>query len=386
MNSKIANLATILNFEESLLSKQIKWQIIAFANKFITYSKFFIGEFIAKLFFFIAVLSFGSCQSVPQETDWEGLGQAIEGKLLPISRLDYDNIDFDNPFSIEELPWAMQSTGWLNAWNLQTSPYVVSARSSDDIVKAIQFAKKHHLKLTIKGTGHDYLGRSNGSSDSLLLWTHLMRDITIHDSFVSKGAPAGTKKEHAVTIEAGTRWGEVYKEVMVKRGRYVQGGGCTSVGAAGGFLQGGGFGSFSKKFGLAAGSLLEVEVVLADGRVVIANKYMNSDLFWALKGGGGSTFGVVSKVTLQTYDLPTTFGVVRSKIQALSDQAYFQLLKHFLNFYRDTLNNEHWGEQITFKPDNSLHISLVFQGLSQEQALQIWTPFKQWLESQKGRR
>jgi FAD/FMN-containing dehydrogenase len=60
--------------------------------------------------------------------------------------------------------------------------------------------------------------------------------------------------------------------VRPPHGRYVQGGGCASVGAAGGFLQGGGFGSWSKKYGIAAASLLEAEVVTADGRVVIVNE------------------------------------------------------------------------------------------------------------------
>ncbi len=335
---------------------------------------------VIKIFCLIGILNFSICSGIPSNLDWQGLSQAVNGRLLHISTLNYDNVDFNNAFAIEDIPWAMQATGWLNAWNLQISPYVVVAESTSDIVAAIRFAKKHQLKFSIKGTGHDYLGRSNGSSDSLMLWTHHMRGITIHDSFIPESAPLETKGQPAVTVLAGTRWGEVYKEVMVNHGRYVQGGGCTSVGAAGGFLQGGGFGSFSKKFGLAAGSLLEAEIVLADGTVVIANRYVNSDLFWALKGGGGSTFGVLSKATLATHDLPKTFGAVIGKIQASSDSAYLQLLEYLLNFYRDALNNEHWGEQITFKPDNSLQINMVFQGLSQEEASNVWEPFKKWID------
>lgn len=338
------------------------------------------GRSVIKIFCLIGILNFSICSGIPSDLDWQDLSRTVNGRLLHISTLNYDNVDLNNAFAIEEIPWAMQATGWLNAWNLQISPYVVVAESTSDIVAAVRFAKKHQLKLSIKGTGHDYLGRSNGSRDSLMLWTHHMRGITIHDSFIPKSAPLETKGQPAVTVLAGTRWGEVYKEVMVNHGRYVQGGGCTSVGAAGGFLQGGGFGSFSKKFGLAAGSLLEAEIVLADGTVVIANRYVNSDLFWALKGGGGSTFGVLSKATLATHNLPKTFGAVIGKIQASSDSAYLQLLEYFLNFYRDALNNEHWGEQITFKPDNSLQINMVFQGLSQEEASSVWEPFKKWID------
>src|SRR5271170_8194047 len=99
----------------------------------------------------------------------------------------------------------------------------------------------------------------------------------------------------AVTVGAGTFGMQAYTAVTTEGGKYVQGGGCTTVGLAG-LLQGGGFGSFSKHYGTAAASLLEAEVVTADGQIRIANACTNPDLFWALKGGGGGTFGVISKV------------------------------------------------------------------------------------------
>src|SRR6266436_287685 len=73
-----------------------------------------------------------------------------------------------------------------------------------------------------------------------------------------------------------------------REGRYVQGGGCVTVGVAG-LIQSGGFGSFSKAYGMAAASLLEAEVVTADGAVRIANACTHRDLFWGLKGGGGGS-------------------------------------------------------------------------------------------------
>jgi hypothetical protein len=72
-------------------------------------------------------------------------------------------------------------------------------------------------------------------------------------------------------------------------------------------IQSGGFGSYSKHYGLAAAGLLEAEVVTADGQIRVANACTNPDLFWALKGGGGGSFGVVSKVTLRVHDLPEFF-------------------------------------------------------------------------------
>src|ERR1700738_5105382 len=109
---------------------------------------------------------------------------------------------------------------------------------------------------------------------------------------------------------------QVYDAVTTRGGRYVQGGGCATVGVAG-LIQSGGFGSFSKNYGLAAARLLPAEIVTADGKLLIANACTNPDLFWALKGGGGGSFGVVTKVTLATYDLPAYFGRVRPKTRSL---------------------------------------------------------------------
>ena len=102
---------------------------------------------------------------------------------------------------------------------------------------------------------------------------------------------------------------------MVKAGRYVQGGSALTVGVAG-LVMGGGFSNLSKGFGLAAASLLEAEVVTADGDVKLANACANPDLFWALKGGG-SGFGVETRLTLRTHDLPGFVGGVFVTVDAL---------------------------------------------------------------------
>jgi FAD/FMN-containing dehydrogenase len=332
----------------------------------------------------------------PKLNDWKSLNKEVQGRLIQLKSPLYEHCGntsdsacvslinkLQNPFVIQEYPWATQSTGWLNAWSAAVSPYAIATQNTNDIVAAIKFAKKHHLKLVTKGTGHDYLGRST-APHSLLIWTHHMRDVTVQDAFVPKGAPAETMGVHAVTVQAGARWIEVYEEVTTKHGRYVQGGGCTTVGAIGGFLQGGGFGSFSKKYGIAAGNLLEAEVVIASGEVLIANKYQNTDLFWALKGGGGGTFGIVSKATLQTHALPNYFGILQGKITANTDEAFENLLEYFINFYRENLNNEHWGEQVRLKPENSLDLSLLFQGLSEKEVEDVWKPFNQWLEERNN--
>ena len=175
-------------------------------------------------------------------------------------------------------------------------------------------------------------------------------------------------------------WIDLYHAVTTEGGRYVQGGGCTTVGVAG-LVQSGGFGSLSKGFGTAAASLLEAEVVTADGRIRIANACTNPDLYWAIKGGGGGTFGVVTRLTLRTYELPEFFGFVGGSIQAHSDDAFKRLIARWIGFYREKLFNPHWGEQIRFTPGNEMELSMVSQGLTEQEVADSWQPFLEWVKS-----
>jgi FAD/FMN-containing dehydrogenase len=102
-------------------------------------------------------------------------------------------------------------------------------------------------------------------------------------------------------------------------------------------------------------------------------------LFWALKGGGGGSFGVVTRLTLQTHELPEVFGGVSNTIKAKTDYAFRAMIRRFVDFYAESLLNAHWGESVSFRGDNSMGISLVFQGLTSEEATAIWDPFYSWL-------
>lgn len=177
-------------------------------------------------------------------------------------------------------------------------------------------------------------------------------------------------------------WSDAYAAVTTRGGRYVQGGGCTTVGVAG-LVQSGGFGSFSKRFGTAAASLLEAELVTADGTVCVVNAYRHPELFWALKGGGGGSFGVVTRITLRTHTLPEQFGGVFGDITAESDDAYRALVAAFLDFYRKHLFNEHWGETVSLQDGRRLHLSMVFQGLERSAAEAAWAPFLGWVRARK---
>lgn len=326
--------------------------------------------------------------SWPSAAQWDALNAEVGGNLLtphtvweacaaapgsPACAASLKNIR--NPFYLGDDPGGTQVAGWLDAWTPQASRYAVRARNAQDVAAAVRFARVHDLRLVVKGGGHSYVGGSN-APDSLLVWTRAMDAIQLHEAFTPDGCTDAPV--HAVTVEAGCMWIDVYAAVTGRAGRYVQGGGCATVGVAG-LVQGGGFGSFSKRYGLAASSLLQAEIVTADGTIRTVNACKSPDLFWALKGGGGGTFGVVTKLTLKTHDLPERFGYVGTKIRAASDEAFRRLIGRFVDHYAERLFNPHWGEAANLWPDRTLEIAMVSQGLADAEVRAAWRPFLDWI-------
>ena len=322
----------------------------------------------------------------PSAAEWDGLNRQVGGRLMKLEdplaacRADPSGAacaDFfkqiRNPYYILDHANLTQTSGWVDAWTSKPSTYAVAATSAADVAAAVNFAREHKLRLVVKGAGHSYQGTSD-APDSLLVWTHHMQDIQMHDAFLPQGCTGKVKPQPAVSVGAGQIWGHTYDAVTTKAGRYVQGGGCMTVGVAG-LVSSGGFGSWSKRFGTAAANLLEAEVVTADGQIRVVNACNDPDLFWALKGGGGGSFGVITRLTLRTHELPELFGAVNATIKAKSDDAFRRLLAQCFEFCRTNLLNPHWGEKIHFHSGNVLRVDLLFQGLDKAAAEAVWKPF-----------
>jgi FAD/FMN-containing dehydrogenase len=331
----------------------------------------------------------------PSQAAWKRLNDEVGGNLIAVDSpmaactraaqkegCEALLANLKNPYYIGDSPGVTQTLGWVDAWTTRASAYAVAARNGEDIAAAVNFARENNLRLVVKGGGHSYQGTSN-CADSLLVWTRHMHDVALHENFVPQGCEAAHAAQRAVTVGAGTYWLQAYNAVTTQAGGYVQGGGCTTVGVAG-LIQSGGFGSFSKHYGTAASGLLEAEVVTADGKVRIANACTNADLFWSLKGGGGGSFGAVSRLTLRVRDLPEWAGGASFTVKASSDEAYRRLIRQFVGFYRDALFNDQWGEQAHFSADNELEISMVHLGMETEQSRKVWQPFLDWLAQSSG--
>ena len=284
-----------------------------------------------------------------------------------------------NPYYLSDEPSLTQTLGWIDAWTSQPSLKGVAAESAADVAAAVNFCRRSGIPPVIKGGGHSYFGNSNRAG-SLLIWTHRLRGIELHDQFRAAGAPAGIDGLAAVSVGAGCLWGEVYRKIAVEHGRYVQGGGCLTVGVAG-FVQGGGFGSFSKQFGTGAASLLEAEVVTADGRIRTVSHWHDPELFFALRGGAGGTFGVVTRLTLKTHPLPSIVGAVHVEIRARDETRWHELVERMVDFYADHLFGPAWGEQIRFAPRRRFVVDMLCHGLSQDEMAKTWAPFIDWAKS-----
>ncbi|MBV8500206.1 MAG: FAD-dependent oxidoreductase [Paucibacter sp.] len=319
----------------------------------------------------------------PAEAQWAQLNSQLGGRLIrlgtPLAMTKSVRAELANPFFVGDTPELTQTSGWVDAWQSQPSSYAVAAHDAADVAAAVNFAREHQLRLVIKGGGHSYQGTSC-APDSLLIWTRAMNSVAVIDGFVPQGGEGKMAPQPAVSVGAGAMWADAYDAVTTRAGRYVQGGGCTTVGVAG-LVQSGGFGSFSKAYGTAAAGLLEAEVVTADGRVRIVNAFQDPELFWGLKGGGGGSLAVVTRLTLRTRELPENFGAVFGTIEADSDDAYRALIARVVEFCRENLVNRHWGEQIKLEGEKALGLSLVFQGLSREQAMAVWQPFVDWVKA-----
>ena len=186
--------------------------------------------------------------------------------------------------------------GWddaRRAWNLavdQRPAAVALPETVDDVVAAVDYARTVGLRVAVQGTGHG--ARHDLLDGTLLVNTSRMTGVEIDaDARVAR-------------VAAGTIWIDVV-DAAVEHGLTALHGSSPDVGVVG-YSLGGGIGWLARKHGLSASSVLSAEVVTADGEVVRADPETNPDLFWALKGGGGS-FGVVTEVEVALYPVTEAF-------------------------------------------------------------------------------
>jgi FAD/FMN-containing dehydrogenase len=161
---------------------------------------------------------------------------------------------------------------------------VVFCESIADVQKTVRWARQHAVRIVPRSGGHSYGGYSTT--------TGVVVDV-------SRLNRISLDKRNRAAVGAGARLIDVYDHLW-QSGRTIPAGTCPTVGIAG-LAQGGGIGFAARKFGLTCDNLLEATVVLANGNAVVCNARTNPDLYWALRGGGGGNFGIVTRLVFRTY-------------------------------------------------------------------------------------
>ncbi|MGY5075725.1 FAD-binding oxidoreductase [Streptomyces nigrescens] len=213
----------------------------------------------------------GRAAAVRNNVDWDGLRRRMTGALLRPGDAGFETArKLFNPLNDDLVPAA-----------------VAQCASVGDVREAV-LAAANRVPLAARSGGHSYVGYS-APHGGLTLDLRRLSTVRAH--------PDGT-----ATIGAGATLQAVYT-ALGQANRCLPGGSCFTVGIAGVAL-GGGIGVLQRKFGLTCDHLVSAEVVTADGRTLTASATQNPNLFWALRGGGGGNFGVVTQFTFATDPAP----------------------------------------------------------------------------------
>ena len=159
--------------------------------------------------------------------------------------------------------------------------YSVAVTKVAHVQLALNFARNANIRLAVRNTGHDFGDKSIGAG-ALSVWTHKLKDIQYVPDYNCKGHTGPAFK-----LGAGVVTEEVYAAAE-KNQVTVVGGECRTVGIAGGYIAGGGHSPMAALVGMGADQVLSMEVVLPNGRFVTVDEDSYPDLYWALRGGGGS--------------------------------------------------------------------------------------------------
>jgi FAD/FMN-containing dehydrogenase len=200
-------------------------------------------------------------------------------------------------------------------WNgsIQRNPaVVVRPTGTSDVIAAVAFAREHKLELAIRGGSHSIAGFSTTDGGMVV------------DLSRMKGIRIDPQKRRA-HVQGGVLWKDLDKETQ-EFGLAVTGGLISSTGVAG-FTLGGGIGWIQRKHGLACDNLKSADVVTVDGSFVHVSESENSELFWALRGGGGN-FGIVTSFEFELHPVGP---------EVMAGLMFFpgERAKEILTFYRD---------------------------------------------------
>ncbi|PKY04592.1 FAD/FMN-containing dehydrogenase [Aspergillus campestris IBT 28561] len=284
----------------------------------------------------------------PSSSQWDALNASTGGRLIstvPLGRPCHDPhydeaacVDLRNKWNVPSTHYVSSSSVMQTYFANQScdpftpepqpcelgnyASYAVNVSSNEDVIAAVRFAGENKIRLVIRNTGHDYMGRSTGAG-ALSIWTHHLSEIEyVEWSDIHYQGPA-------FKVGSGVIGAQVL-EAAAARGLVVVTGECPTVGLAGGYTQGGGHSALSTAFGLAADQTLSFDVITAAGKLVTASRSENEDLYWALSGGGAGNYGVVVSAAIKAYPDTTVSGASLRILTANTTRELFtEAITHF---------------------------------------------------------
>ena len=181
----------------------------------------------------------------PADAAWDELNRKIDGRLIKVRSPVADCVggsadasceqlfkELKNPYYLGDEAGLTQSLGWVGAWTSEPSVYAVAAKATPT-----SSPRSTSRATTISGWWSRAAATATRGHPTppirSLVWTRHMNAVKLHDAFVGAGCEGRAEPQPAVSVEAGAIWGHVYDEVTTRRGRYVQGGGCLTVGVVG---------------------------------------------------------------------------------------------------------------------------------------------------------
>ncbi|KAK0186366.1 FAD-binding domain-containing protein [Armillaria mellea] len=301
---------------------------------------FLLEQLGAVLFLCASFTSAHYCRTVPGDPnfpsgkEWNSLNSSVSGRLVKaVPSAQFCNMhggctdaEWTSASFRANIPGAMDQVNWEQDYESippsicqrnstdcgqgNVPLYAILAESVEDVQIGISFSSAHNLRLAVKASGHDYLGRST-ARNSLLISTHKFQNITFAENFAVSGHNEGS----AVTVGSGVPLNTLYQAAK-GQGKILVGALAATVVAAGGYIQGGGHSALSPLLGLAADNVLEFEIVTANSTYLKVNEKEHADLFWALRGGGAGSWGVVVSATFRTFP---TFNATMSLVSMVAN-------------------------------------------------------------------
>lgn len=217
----------------------------------------------------------------------------------------------DNSISPIPLPASNSSC---NQGNIP--PYVLTVQDASDVMSAFEFARAHQVPISVTNSGHDYMLR-NMQRGSLMLWMHHVQHITYNDTFTPEGCAEDGQHTYGpvmtvgtgVSSDAATAFATAHNATLLV-------GSSPTVAISGGWILGAGHSVLSPVYGLGVDRVVQFTIVTPDGVLRTASACQNDDLFWALRGGGGGTFGVVLDATHRVEHAPMPIAVANMTLPA----------------------------------------------------------------------